>query len=131
MRNPSDASETARRQPAPEQPLDRRSGPRLWAAVLGMAVVFGLVVLLLLRSDPDERRSPMGETSVMPDIVGLTVDAAADILTESGISREPTIRLVADASAQAGTVVAQSPGAGARIESDRRVTLMVSEAPRG
>lgn len=88
-----------------------------WLALFGVVVVAGLLVWLFVFHD----RGQKGR--VVPAVVGLPQQQAVAKLTREGID----VKVIIGASARPrGSVVSQSPGAGARIGRNESVTLHVS-----
>lgn len=63
----------------------------------------------------------------VPDVIGLTEKAATTALEQAGLRANP--RTKEDASAKAGTVIEQSPAAGATVDPGSRVDITVAIAP--
>jgi serine/threonine-protein kinase len=67
------------------------------------------------------------EQATMPDVVGLTRDAAETRLTREGLE----VRVVREQSDKPeDEVIAQSPDAGTKLDKDARVTITISEAKK-
>ncbi|CAN5426652.1 Stk1 family PASTA domain-containing Ser/Thr kinase [soil metagenome] len=64
----------------------------------------------------------------VPSVVGLPVDEAIETLFRAGLAGEEVSREESD-TADAGTVISQSPGADASAERSDRVELVVSDGP--
>jgi beta-lactam-binding protein with PASTA domain len=69
------------------------------------------------------------EAVAVPDVVGLSEDAAAAKLEKVGLRANP--RTKEDGSVKPDTVIAQSPAAGAELAPDSRVDIIVAVAPAG
>lgn len=85
----------------------------------GQPVAAGSRVALVVSAGPTELS--------LPDVVGRDLPAARGTLEQLGLSA--TVEYDSLSSLPAGTVVAQSPAAGAAIASGARVTLRVSGRP--
>ncbi len=83
----------------------------------GTAVAPGTTVTLEVSSGPSE----------VPDVVGLTEDAAISRIENAGLVASTTEEET-DA-AEDGTVTAQSPGAGSAVAPGETVTITVAVAP--
>ncbi len=67
------------------------------------------------------------EPVAVPDVVGLSEDEAVGTLEDLGL--RANVRTREDGSASAGTVITQSPSAGASLEQGSRVDLVVAKEP--
>ena len=67
------------------------------------------------------------EAIAVPDVVGLSEDAATAKLEKAGLRANP--RTKEDGSVKPGNVIAQSPEAGTELAPDSRVDIIVAVAP--
>ncbi len=98
----------------------------------GALVAPGSTVNLTISSGPAAPEVPPvtpGDIEV-PDVVGLTKSAASDIIRSAGLSVGATIPKFDD-TVPAGTVLDQSPAAGAMVTAGTAVNLTVSQGPAG
>lgn len=97
----------------------------------GQPVAAGSLVAIVVSSGPTELSLPVvssGPTEVsLPDVVGRDLPAARGTLEQLGLSAK--VEYDSLSSLPAGTVVAQSPAAGAAIAGGTRVSLRVSGKP--
>lgn len=84
----------------------------------GQEVAPGSAIQVILSSGPARH--------AVPQVAGLSVDRATDILRASGM--EPTIEMVADMAPE-GSVVGTNPAAGTPLEIPARLQLRVSSGP--
>jgi beta-lactam-binding protein with PASTA domain len=104
-------------EPPPEPPA---STWWIWLVALLVLVVAGLAAYLLLSRDD------AAALETVPNVVQLQADDAERILRDEGfdVAREDE-----EAEAEEGTVVAQDPAAGTRLERGETVTIRVSTGP--
>lgn len=99
--------------------------PRLGWAIVGV-VAAGALLLLAGPQQPrvPEDEPPSGIFLVVPDVVGLDVAAAEQLLASAGFTRDTVRTWVSDELTPARTVVAQSPEQGLSV--DAPVELFIS-----
>jgi hypothetical protein len=117
-----------------DQPDDghRRFTRKLFAGMLGLIVLLGVVIGLAVRlagegghTTPNSRTGrPAASRITVPNLVGTTETDATVGLQSLGLNA--TFVSVSDTSLAVGDVVAQTPLAGSRIERGQAVTLSVS-----
>lgn len=84
----------------------------------GQEVAPGSAIQVILSSGPARH--------AVPQVAGLSVERAADLLRASGM--EPTVETVADMAPE-GTVVGTNPAAGTQLEIPAQLQLRVSSGP--
>ncbi len=97
--------------PSPDETVERMSAVQL---------------LVAAPARPSQSSQPSQTAIEIPDLVGLTASEARDRLREAGLRWTQT-KVASEE--PAGTVVGQSPGAGARLRKGQRVTLEISTRP--
>ena len=113
-----DAAQNGHAEP---EPGDTRRRKRLWAWLIGILVVaLRPVGAPPCTCSPDQRRCPC------PPVVGQTVGNATTIVSNAGFT--PNV-INETSSSPNGTVIAQSPNGGERIDTGSIVTLKVSQGP--
>jgi beta-lactam-binding protein with PASTA domain len=94
--------------------------------ILGSALGFGVGYL----ARPSATPLPPGRTAALvtvPDLTGLTVVAAEQLIMNSGLPVEVTVK--ADSGARPGTVIEQTPSAGTSVGIGTLVEVFVSRKP--
>jgi eukaryotic-like serine/threonine-protein kinase len=123
----------ARSDPATFGALGRRR-----VAVLALVVVLGgLTAIALARliggglePEPDQATAAPPERLVMPQLRGLTVEAARTRLHALGVQHPPTVRGQFDGTVAEGRLIATDPPATSPVLPDTRISLIVSNGPR-
>ncbi|MGO9751733.1 MAG: Stk1 family PASTA domain-containing Ser/Thr kinase [Solirubrobacteraceae bacterium] len=100
---------------------EKRGGARVWPWVLGI-----LIVLLLAGGGVAAYLLTRPTKATVPPVVGYTVADATTIVTNDGFT--PNV-INETSSSPSGTVIAQSPTGGVRINAGSIVTLKVSQGP--
>ncbi len=113
----------------PEE-VDLARHPRATLAVLGAVLLLAVVVVLGLRST-FERSSEDVEAPrvVLPVLSGLAVSDAQGRLEALGV--QASVDFTPNAAVPAGSVFAQTPRSGAKVEVGSEVVLQVSDGPAG
>jgi eukaryotic-like serine/threonine-protein kinase len=104
-----------------EQPSDSARGLVLDSQPAeGQVVPLGTRVDLAISAGPSEL--------TMPDVVGRDLESATTFLSQLGLSTAP-VQYDPDSTLPSGTVVSQSPAAGAAVPAGTSVTLRVAGTP--
>ncbi|WP_452094278.1 Stk1 family PASTA domain-containing Ser/Thr kinase [Corynebacterium anserum] len=69
------------------------------------------------------------EITEVPDLTGLTTDAARQALEKAGLELNPQVREEASSDTPAGQILSQSPDQGSQVSKGTRVTITVSSGP--
>ena len=69
------------------------------------------------------------EITDVPDLTGLTTDAARQALIDAGLELNPQVREEPSSDTPAGQVVSQSPDQGSQVSKGTKVTITVSSGP--
>ncbi len=97
-----------------------------WWMVIVVALVLlaggGGMVAFIFLSDAEE---PVVEQVVVPDLLGLTEQAATDMVLDSGLTVAHVLERPAEG-APRGSVIAQDPSAGTQVDGSLGVTLTVA-----
>jgi serine/threonine-protein kinase len=105
-------------------PVKKKTSPWLWVAILVAVVIVAAGAIWLIRGT----QASQVHTVAVPDVVGLSQQAATTKLEEIGLRANP--RTNEDASVKPDTVTAQSPTAGSEVATDTRVDIIVAVAPQ-
>ncbi|NNF65544.1 MAG: PASTA domain-containing protein [Acidimicrobiia bacterium] len=110
---------------AEPEPGPRPPRPRLGWAIVGV-VAAGALLFLAGPQQPrvPEEEQPNGILLVVPDVVGLDVAAAEQLLGSAGFTRRTVRTWVSNELTPAGTVISQSPEQGLSV--DAPVELLIS-----
>jgi beta-lactam-binding protein with PASTA domain len=110
--------------------INRPSRQWLLYAAVALALIVAVVALVLAitRSAPSTPVAKTHPTVRVPVVVGLTATRAERLLTADGLVVR--IERAFSRNFPKGQVVAESPGAGARLAHAGLVTLLVSAGPR-
>lgn len=106
--------------PDPEGSTGQPGRKRVWWSVALVAAAIAVAAAAFLMTRP--------ETVTMPLVVGKDLQTATTILANAGLNGAPSVQRV-QSSRPKDEVIRQEPLAGERVESDREVTLVVSDGP--
>jgi len=118
--------DTASIPPVSQQPARRR---RRWPWVVGLVVLLALLAggaYALVRAQHHRSAAPVVPKVTVPNVVGSQEQGAIQILTNAGL--QSSLSFQAN-SASSGTVLAEKPAAGTRVQKGSTVQLIVSSGP--
>jgi serine/threonine-protein kinase len=104
-----------------DSPDDQNSNRKWWiaGAITAVLVVAGIALFLLLKPAPQ---------ITMPLVVGKDVQTATTIVSNAGFTSSPDLQKV-QSNQPKGRVIKQNPLANAKVSSDAKVTLTISDGP--
>jgi len=117
------ATQVVRRGPPPTYEPPDRSRP-LWPWLLGVGVVLAVLIGGWFLYDSIQRQLEGAETVAVPYVVGIPQGLAVNAITDEGLT--PQVRRVANSDVEEGTVFAQSPTEGTRVDKETVVRIDVS-----
>jgi serine/threonine-protein kinase len=100
-----------------------RSRP-IWPWLVGLGTVLALLIGGWLLYEPIKDRIEGGETVAVPYVVGIQASLAVQDIEEAGLV--PNVRRVSNSDVEEGTVFAQSPTEGTRVDKGDVVRIDVS-----
>jgi hypothetical protein len=127
--------------PTPPEPKPKRGGRILLAAAIGVVLLVATGCVTTTDTEPDPtppptevpKEDPMPEPEPapegveVPELSGITQERAEQILADRGL--KATTRSRSTDQYRAGTVISQTPKAGAEVLPDTTISLVVAKTP--